>query len=131
MTTGLFSPATRSSPLTRRMDPPRLASNNSSHSTKAGQLTGSVISMVKVSMPAPCQAAGVSISAAWRGFQSPGDASTSLADGIAALLDGALPAGRIKRGPLVLVVTGANIDMDQHRRIVDAAPTQPATHIAS
>ncbi len=51
--------------------------------------------------------------------------------GIAALLDGALPAGRIKRGPLVLVVTGANIDMDQHRRIVDAAPTQPATHIAS
>lgn len=51
--------------------------------------------------------------------------------GIAALLDGVLPFGRIKRGPLVLVVTGANIDMDQHRRIVDAASTQPASHTAS
>lgn len=41
--------------------------------------------------------------------------------GIAALLDGALPAQRLRRGPLVLVVTGANIDTDQHRRLVDAA----------
>ncbi|CAG4917896.1 hydroxyectoine utilization dehydratase EutB [Paraburkholderia gardini] len=53
------------------------------------------------------------------------------AAGIAALLDGVLPAGRIKRGPLVLIVTGANIDMDQHRRIVDAASTQPASHTVS
>ena len=48
--------------------------------------------------------------------------------GIAALLDGVLAAGRLKRGPLVLVVTGANIDMDQHRRIVDSASTQPDPH---
>jgi threonine dehydratase len=41
--------------------------------------------------------------------------------GIAALLDAALPAQRLRRGPLVLVVTGANIDTDQHRRLVDAA----------
>ncbi|MGH8781996.1 hydroxyectoine utilization dehydratase EutB [Paraburkholderia sp.] len=41
--------------------------------------------------------------------------------GIAALLDGALPVQRLQRGPLVLVVTGANIDTDQHRRLVDAA----------
>ncbi|MFM0034701.1 hydroxyectoine utilization dehydratase EutB [Paraburkholderia strydomiana] len=45
--------------------------------------------------------------------------------GIAALLDGVLCAGRIARGPLVLIVTGANIDMDLHRRIVDATSTQP------
>ncbi|MFM0221068.1 hydroxyectoine utilization dehydratase EutB [Paraburkholderia dipogonis] len=50
--------------------------------------------------------------------------------GIAALLDGVLPAGRVKRGPLVLIVTGANIDMDQHRRIVDSASTQPVSHNA-
>lgn len=48
--------------------------------------------------------------------------------GIAALLDGVLPAERVKRGPLVLIVTGANIDMDQHRRIIDAASTQPTSH---
>ncbi|MFX1676141.1 hydroxyectoine utilization dehydratase EutB [Paraburkholderia sp. A2WS-5] len=39
--------------------------------------------------------------------------------GIAALLDGKLEAGRLAHGPLVLVVTGANIDMDLHRRVVD------------
>jgi threonine dehydratase len=38
--------------------------------------------------------------------------------GMAAVLDRALPAARIARGPLVLVVTGANIDMDLHRRLV-------------
>ncbi len=40
--------------------------------------------------------------------------------GMAAVLDRLLPAARIERGPLVLVVTGANIDMDLHRRIVGA-----------
>ncbi|MGQ7932898.1 hydroxyectoine utilization dehydratase EutB [Paraburkholderia sp. D1E] len=48
--------------------------------------------------------------------------------GIAALLDGVLPAERIKRGPLVLVVTGANIDMDLHRQIVDTASPQADSH---
>jgi threonine dehydratase len=41
--------------------------------------------------------------------------------GMAAVLDGVLPAERLRRGPLVLVVSGANIDIDQHRRIVAAA----------
>jgi threonine dehydratase len=50
--------------------------------------------------------------------------------GIAALLDGVLPAERIKRGPLVLIVTGANIDMDLHRRIVDSMSIQSASHNA-
>jgi threonine dehydratase len=40
--------------------------------------------------------------------------------GIAAVLDGVLPADKLRRGPLVLVISGANIDIDQHRRIVDA-----------
>jgi threonine dehydratase len=40
--------------------------------------------------------------------------------GIAAVLDGVLPADRLRRGPLVLVISGANIDIDQHRRIVNA-----------
>ncbi|HYS66703.1 MAG TPA: hydroxyectoine utilization dehydratase EutB [Paraburkholderia sp.] len=44
--------------------------------------------------------------------------------GIAALLDGALPAERVKRGPLVLIVTGANIDMNLHHRIVESTPMQ-------
>ncbi|MGE8507207.1 MAG: hydroxyectoine utilization dehydratase EutB [Paraburkholderia terricola] len=44
--------------------------------------------------------------------------------GIAALLDGALPAERIQRGPLVLIVTGANIDMKLHHRIVESTPVQ-------
>jgi threonine dehydratase len=55
--------------------------------------------------------------------------------GIAAVLDRALPAERIARGPLVLVVTGANIDMDLHRRIVGNATSQaapsPNSHTAS
>ncbi|MFL9964302.1 hydroxyectoine utilization dehydratase EutB [Paraburkholderia sediminicola] len=55
--------------------------------------------------------------------------------GIAAVLDRALPAARIARGALVLVVTGANIDMDLHRRIVgnDAPDTaaQPNLHTPS
>ncbi|SMG22896.1 hydroxyectoine utilization dehydratase EutB [Paraburkholderia susongensis] len=50
--------------------------------------------------------------------------------GMAALLDGMLPAARIKRGPLVLIVTGANIDMEQHRRLVASASTQPSSHNA-
>lgn len=41
--------------------------------------------------------------------------------GMAAVLDGVLSAERLRRGPLVLVVSGANIDIDQHRRIVAAA----------
>jgi threonine dehydratase len=41
--------------------------------------------------------------------------------GIAALLDGVLPAAHLELGPLVLIVTGSNIDIDQHRRIVAAA----------
>lgn len=40
--------------------------------------------------------------------------------GIAALLDGALHAEDRRKGPLVLVVTGANIDIDLHRRLVRA-----------
>jgi threonine dehydratase len=44
--------------------------------------------------------------------------------GIAALLDHVLPVEGIRRGPVVLVVTGANIDMDLHRRIVGADSTQ-------
>jgi threonine dehydratase len=40
--------------------------------------------------------------------------------GIAALLDRRLTDGEVKRGPLVIVVTGANIDIDQHRRLVGA-----------
>ncbi|OLL28118.1 hydroxyectoine utilization dehydratase EutB [Burkholderia sp. SRS-W-2-2016] len=44
--------------------------------------------------------------------------------GIAAVLDRALPAGCIERGPLVLVVTGANIDMDLHRRLIAADDSQ-------
>lgn len=48
--------------------------------------------------------------------------------GIAALLDGMLPTERLARGPLVLVVTGVNIDMDQHRRIVGPSPMQPDSH---
>ncbi|MFT4064479.1 hydroxyectoine utilization dehydratase EutB [Paraburkholderia sp.] len=54
--------------------------------------------------------------------------------GIAALLDRALAAARIERGPLVLVVTGANIDIDLHRRIVDGDARQfttpPDSHTA-
>jgi threonine dehydratase len=41
--------------------------------------------------------------------------------GIAAVLDSRLDAEKLRRGPLVLVISGANIDMDQHRRIIDAA----------
>ncbi|MFC0401502.1 hydroxyectoine utilization dehydratase EutB [Paraburkholderia rhizosphaerae] len=41
--------------------------------------------------------------------------------GIAALLDRALPEQSLQRGPVVLIVTGANIDIDQHRRVIDAA----------
>jgi threonine dehydratase len=41
--------------------------------------------------------------------------------GIAALLVGRLCDASASRGPIVLVVTGANIDMKQHRRIVGAA----------
>lgn len=51
--------------------------------------------------------------------------------GIAAVLDRALPAERIARGPLVLVVTGANIDMDLHRRIVGNASSQTAPSLNS
>jgi threonine dehydratase len=40
--------------------------------------------------------------------------------GIAALLEGALHADSLQKGPLVLVVTGANIDIDLHRRLVRA-----------
>jgi threonine dehydratase len=40
--------------------------------------------------------------------------------GIAAVLDGRLNADKLRRGPLVLVISGANIDMDQHRRIINA-----------
>ncbi|MGF6607565.1 threonine dehydratase [Paraburkholderia sp. WSM4175] len=46
--------------------------------------------------------------------------------GIAAVLDRALPAERIARGPLVLVVTGANIDMNLHRRIIGNESSQAA-----
>jgi threonine dehydratase len=41
--------------------------------------------------------------------------------GIAAVLDSRLDADKLRSGPLVLVISGANIDMDQHRRIVGAA----------
>jgi threonine dehydratase len=41
--------------------------------------------------------------------------------GIAALLAGRLGNGAVEHGPIVLIVTGANIDMNQHRRIVGAA----------
>ncbi|MEI5996770.1 hydroxyectoine utilization dehydratase EutB [Paraburkholderia bengalensis] len=41
--------------------------------------------------------------------------------GIAALLAGHLGDASAARGPIVLIVTGANIDMNQHRRIVGAA----------
>jgi threonine dehydratase len=45
--------------------------------------------------------------------------------GIAALLDGALrdtvQEDSLQRGPLVLIVTGANIDIDQHRRVINEA----------
>ncbi|MHB9841433.1 hydroxyectoine utilization dehydratase EutB [Paraburkholderia terrae] len=41
--------------------------------------------------------------------------------GIAALIAGRLSNGAVARGPIVLIVTGANIDMNQHRRIVGAA----------
>jgi threonine dehydratase len=41
--------------------------------------------------------------------------------GIAAVLDSRLDSDKLRRGPLVLVISGANIDMDQHRRIIDAA----------
>ncbi|MBN3760821.1 hydroxyectoine utilization dehydratase EutB [Burkholderia sp. Ac-20365] len=41
--------------------------------------------------------------------------------GIAALIAGRLSIGAAARGPIVLIVTGANIDMNQHRRIVGAA----------
>jgi threonine dehydratase len=40
--------------------------------------------------------------------------------GIAALLDRRLNDGDLKRGPLVIVVSGANIDIDQHRRLIGA-----------
>jgi len=42
--------------------------------------------------------------------------------GMAALLAGRLGDARVARGPVVLIVTGANIDMNQHRRIVGATP---------
>jgi threonine dehydratase len=41
--------------------------------------------------------------------------------GIAALLAGRLGHASAARGPIVLIVTGANIDMNQHRRIVGEA----------
>ncbi|CAB3729373.1 hydroxyectoine utilization dehydratase EutB [Paraburkholderia rhynchosiae] len=44
--------------------------------------------------------------------------------GIAALLDGRLRDSRVQRGPLVLIVTGSNIDINLHRRIVSAMPAQ-------
>ncbi|WP_027802108.1 hydroxyectoine utilization dehydratase EutB [Paraburkholderia dilworthii] len=44
--------------------------------------------------------------------------------GIAALLDGRLHDVRVPRGPVVLIVTGSNIDIDLHRRIVNAMPAQ-------
>jgi threonine dehydratase len=34
------------------------------------------------------------------------------------LLDGALRGDSLQSGPLVLIVTGANIDIEQHRRVV-------------
>lgn len=40
--------------------------------------------------------------------------------GIAALLDRRLGDGELKRGPLVIVVSGANIDIEQHRGLVGA-----------
>ncbi|WMY11918.1 hydroxyectoine utilization dehydratase EutB [Paraburkholderia phenoliruptrix] len=48
--------------------------------------------------------------------------------GIAALLDGALPDTRARRGPLVIIVTGANIDINLHRRIVHAVPAPFHSH---
>ena len=38
--------------------------------------------------------------------------------GMAALLDGAIPAAR---GPIVIVVSGSNIDIETHRRLIGAA----------
>ena len=38
--------------------------------------------------------------------------------GMAALLDGAIPA---PRGPIVIVVSGSNIDIETHRRLIGAA----------
>ncbi|MET3247486.1 threonine dehydratase [Burkholderia sp. OAS925] len=51
--------------------------------------------------------------------------------GIAALLDGLLHDTRAERGPLVIIVTGANIDIDLHRRIVSAMPAQSHSHQSS
>jgi threonine dehydratase len=51
--------------------------------------------------------------------------------GIAALLDGLLHDTRAERGPLVIIVTGANIDIDLHRRIVNAMPAQSHSHQSS
>ncbi|TCF96661.1 hydroxyectoine utilization dehydratase EutB [Paraburkholderia strydomiana] len=51
--------------------------------------------------------------------------------GIAALLDGLLHDTRAERGPLVIIVTGANIDIDLHRRIVNAMPAQSHSHRSS
>ena len=51
--------------------------------------------------------------------------------GIAALLDGLLHDTRVERGPLVIIVTGANIDIDLHRRIVSAMPAQSHSHQSS
>jgi threonine dehydratase len=51
--------------------------------------------------------------------------------GFAALLDGSLHDTRAERGPLVIIVTGANIDIDLHRRIVSAMPAQSHSHQSS
>ncbi|CAH2897898.1 MAG: Ectoine utilization protein EutB, threonine dehydratase-like [uncultured Paraburkholderia sp.] len=45
--------------------------------------------------------------------------------GIAALLDGALPDTRARRGPLVIIVTGANVDINLHRRIAASSTGCP------
>lgn len=50
--------------------------------------------------------------------------------GIAALLDGAVSASMKggRRGPIVLVVSGANIDMDLHRRLLlEASDAEPGS----
>ncbi|MCC8393543.1 hydroxyectoine utilization dehydratase EutB [Paraburkholderia sp. MMS20-SJTR3] len=51
--------------------------------------------------------------------------------GMAAVLDRVLPAERIERGPLVLVVTGANIGMDLHRRLIAADGSQTKSQSSS
>jgi threonine dehydratase len=41
--------------------------------------------------------------------------------GIAALLDGRIERVALKSGPVVLVVSGANIDIGLHRRLIQEA----------